>query len=46
MWRQIYVRLRSLWRWRKQESELDDEIRFHLAEEIEERIAGGLSPES
>ena len=45
MWRQIYVRLRSFWRWRKQESELDDEIRFHLAEEIEERIAGGLSPE-
>ena len=45
MWRQIYVRLRSLWRWRNQESELDDEIRFHLAEEIEERIAAGMSPE-
>ncbi len=46
MWRQVFVRLRSLWRWRRQESELDDEIRFHLAEEIEERIAGGLSPEA
>ena len=45
MWRQVYVRLRSLWRWRNQESELDDEIRFHLAEEIEERIAAGMSPE-
>ena len=45
MWRQVYVRLRSLWRWRRQESELDEEIRFHLAEEIDERIAGGLSPE-
>ena len=45
MLRQVHVRLRSLWRWRRQESELDDEIRFHLAEEIEERIAGGLSPE-
>ncbi len=44
MWRQVYVRLRSLWRWRRQESELDDEIRFHLAEEIEERIAAGMSP--
>ena len=45
MWRQVYVRLRSLWRWRNQESELDHEIRFHLAEEIEERIAAGRSPE-
>ena len=45
MWRQVYVRLRTLWRRRKQESELDDEIRFHLAEEIEERIAAGMSPE-
>ena len=45
MWRQVYARLRSLWRWRKQESELDDEIRFHLAEEMEERIAAGMSPE-
>ena len=44
MWRQICVRLRSLWRWRRQESELDEEIRFHLAEEIEERIAAGMSP--
>ena len=44
MWRQIRVRLRSLWRWR-QESELDEEIRFHLAREAEERIAAGMSPE-
>ena len=45
MWRQVCVRLRSLWRWRRQESELDEEIRFHLAEEIEERIAAGMSAE-
>ena len=45
MWRRVYVRLRSLWRWRNQESELDAEIGFHLAEEIEERIAVGMSPE-
>ena len=45
MWRQVYVRLRSLFRRRRQESELDEEIRFHLAEEMEERIAAGMSPE-
>ena len=44
MWRQVYVRLRSLWGWRRQEMELDEEIRFHLAKEMEERIAEGLSP--
>ena len=46
MWRQIRVRLRSLRRWRRQESELDEEIRFHLARETEERIAAGMSPEA
>ena len=45
MWRQVYVRLRSFFRWRRQEVELlDEEIRFHLAEETDERIAEGLSP--
>lgn len=45
MLRQLYVRLRSLWCWRRQEAELEEEIRFHLAEEMEERIAAGVSPE-
>ena len=45
MLQQFYFRLRSLWRWRRQESELDEEIRFHLAEEADERMAEGLSPE-
>ena len=45
MLRQLYVRLRSLWCWRRQEAELEEEIRFHLAEEMEERIAAGMSPE-
>lgn len=45
MWRQVYVQLRSLWRRRRQESELDEEIGFHLAEEVDERIAAGMSPE-
>ena len=44
MW-QVYYRLRSLFRWRRQETELDEELRFHLAEEMEERIAAGMSPE-
>ncbi|MXY23448.1 MAG: ABC transporter permease [Acidobacteria bacterium] len=44
MLRHLYVRLRSLCTWRRQEAELDEEIRFHLAEETEERIAGGMSP--
>ncbi len=42
--RQVYARLRSLWRWRRRETELDEEIRFHLAAEMEERIAAGMSP--
>lgn len=41
MWR----RLRVLWRWRRRESELDEEMRFHLAAETEERMAAGMSPE-
>ena len=45
MWRQVCLRTRSLWRWRRRESELDEEIRFHLAEETEERVAAGMSPE-
>ena len=45
MWRQVYVRLRTLWARRRQESELDEEIRFHLAREAEERIEAGMSPE-
>ena len=45
MWRQFCMRLRSLRRRGRQEAELDEEIRFHLAEEMEERIAEGRSPE-
>ncbi|HYN07737.1 MAG TPA: ABC transporter permease [Vicinamibacterales bacterium] len=38
-------RLRALWRWRRQESELDEELAFHLSEEADERIADGLAPD-
>ena len=41
MWRPVRTRLRSLWHWRRRESELDEEIGFHLAEETEERVAAG-----
>ena len=44
MWRQLHLRLRSLFRWHRQENELDEEIRFHLANEIEELTAAGMSP--
>ena len=45
MLRQVYNRLRCLWHRRRKDAELDDEIRFHLAEEMKERIQAGLSPE-
>ena len=45
MWRQVYLRLRSLFRRHRQERELDEEIRFHLTNETEEQIAAGMSPE-
>lgn len=45
MLQQVYLRLRALGRWRRREAELDEEIRFHLAAETEERIAEGMSPE-
>src|SRR5260370_23753422 len=40
----IPLRLRSLFRRRRREQELDEELRFHLEHKIEEGIAKGLSP--
>ncbi len=42
MTRQFFSRLRSLWNWNRKESELDEEIQFHLSEEADERAAAGL----
>jgi predicted permease len=42
---QIIGRLRSLWNWNRKESELDEEIRFHLAEEADDRASAGLTAE-
>lgn len=43
MLQQFLSRLRSLWNWNQKESELDDEIQFHLSEEADERAAAGLT---
>src|SRR6266446_1757730 len=40
----IPLRLRSLFRRRRVECELDEELQFHLERKIEEGIANGLSP--
>ncbi|MXX75624.1 MAG: FtsX-like permease family protein [Holophagales bacterium] len=45
MLRQVLHRFRCLWHRRRKDAELDDEIRFHLAAEAEERIDAGLAPE-
>jgi macrolide transport system ATP-binding/permease protein len=43
MLRQLYARFRSAWNWSRKESELDEEIEFHLSEEADERTAAGLT---
>ena len=45
MLQQALHRFRCLWHRRRKDAELDEEIRFHLAEEVEERIDAGLAPE-
>jgi predicted permease len=44
--RPLLARLRVLWRWNRQQSDLDDEIRFHLSEESDEQRASGLSADA
>src|SRR6266568_7963534 len=41
----VPLRLRSLFRRDRGEQELDEELRFHLEQQIEEHIARGSSPE-
>ncbi len=43
--RTVYARLRALWHRTRKEAELDDEIRFHLTEEADKRIAAERSAE-
>src|SRR5689334_3976897 len=40
----IRLRLRSLFRRRHLERELDDELRFHMEQLVEENIAAGMAP--
>jgi predicted permease len=44
-WFTAPLRLKSILRRRRAESELDEELQFHLEHKIEEGIAEGLSPE-
>jgi macrolide transport system ATP-binding/permease protein len=44
-WFTVPLRLRSLFRRRRVEQELDEELQFHLERKIEEGIADGLSPD-
>ena len=43
-WFKLPLRLRSIFRRRRVETELDEEMQFHLEHKIEEGIAAGLSP--
>ena len=45
MLRLFHARIRALWNWRRKESELDEELAFHLSEEADERMAAGQTPE-
>ena len=45
IWWRTFHGLRTISRRPQRESELEEEIRFHLAEEIDERVAGGACPE-
>ncbi len=45
VFRLLIHRVTALLRWKQKEADLDEEIRFHLAEEAEERTADGLSAE-
>jgi predicted permease len=38
----LRARLLALWHWKRQESELDEELEFHLSEEEDERSDAGL----
>src|SRR5215510_1879020 len=43
--RRMWVRLQTLWHRHRSAERLDDEIQFHLDQQITENIAAGMSPE-
>jgi putative ABC transport system permease protein len=44
MWRDAWIRLRSVFRSRHVEVELDDELRFHRERQYDQYVRSGLSP--
>lgn len=45
MWSDFLIRVRALFRRKSVETELDDELRFHLERQVEKYVEGGLSRE-
>ena len=43
--RQIWLRLQTLFRRRRSTQRLDDEVQFHLEQQIAENLAAGMSPQ-
>src|SRR5712691_11531771 len=44
MWSDLLLRLRSLFRRKKVEAELDDELRFHFEKQVSKLLQSGLTP--
>ena len=42
-WDIVRIRLRSLFRRKRVEEDLDKELRFHLAQQIDENLAAGMA---
>src|SRR5215472_13950079 len=45
MWSDVLIRVRTLFRRKSVETELDDELRFHLERQVEKYVQSGLSRE-
>src|SRR6266571_8304532 len=45
MWNDLLLRLRSLFRKKTVEAEIDEELRFHFEEQVSKFIHSGLPPE-
>ena len=43
--RQIWLRLQTLFRRNRSTQRLDDEVQFHLDEQVAENLAAGMNPE-
>src|SRR5216683_3544230 len=44
MWNDLLLRLRSLFRRKNVEAELDDELRFHFEKQVSKLVQSGLTP--